>query len=144
VESFLLVIIFIAAGMSLLSYVYCWIDILGGSPHIISLRQITAVMDRERLNLRFGPPDASYRYALDKPQLAALIRSRRGFFAAECTADALCLLGAWLYMGAGMDDSHIGWFILLAGLCQGINVGWSLWQVRKWAHQIVEEMDNSH
>jgi len=139
----LLILIFIAAAMSLVSYVYCWQDIKGGRPHIVSLRQITGIMDRNRLNRRFGIPETGYYYPLSPEQMQDLLRSRAWFFYGECTADAVCLLGVWLYMNGQGDSDFLWWFIALAGICQIINVGFSLWLVHKWREQIREEIENS-
>src|SRR5437868_5178985 len=95
---FLLILIFCSSALSLLSYVYCWQDIRTGRPHIISLRQITTIMDRNRLNQMFGPPEKGYYYMLSPEQLYGLIQSRRWFYVCECAADITCALGVWLYM----------------------------------------------
>ena len=140
---FFLICIFASAALSLLSYLYCWQDIQRGRPHIISLRQITTIMDRNRLNQMFGSPGPGYYYTLSPPQLLALVRWKQWFFYLECTADTACLLGVWLYMtGNGLQNS-VGWFIVLAGLCQGINLAYSIWLIRKWSFQIREEIENS-
>lgn len=139
---FLLTLIFIAAALSLISYVYCWQDIQRGQPHIISLRQITGIMDRNRITRLFGAPKPGYYYTLTPAMQAILTRRRQRFFYLECAADAVCAIGAWHFITAPSGTLTVGSFIVLAGLCQGINFFWSMWLVRKWAHQIREEMDD--
>src|SRR5689334_16790296 len=96
--SLLLLSIFVTASLSLVSYIYCWQDIRHGHPHIISLRQITSVMDRERLTRMFGQPQPGYYYKLTPEQVHNVMKRRGWFFYSECTADIMCLLGAWMYM----------------------------------------------
>ena len=136
----LLVTIFMMAAMSLLSYVYCWHDIKSGEPHIISLRQITNIMDRNRLTHMFGSPAPGYRYKLSPLALKALLKARQGFYYTEVGADSACILGAYAYMTHQVPMGTVGWFIVLAGLCQSINFAYSIWLVRRWGHQIREEM----
>jgi hypothetical protein len=137
---FFLMMIALASALSLLSYSYCWHDIKTGHPHIISLRQMTNVMDRNRLNNLFGRHDNRYRYHLSPPMLKSFIKNRQWFYHSEMTADAVCLAGAYLYLNADVSAASVGWFILLAGACQVINFAYSIWLVRKWAHQIREEL----
>ena len=140
---FLLIVIFICAALSLLSYIHCWQDIRGGRPHIISLRQITSVMDRERINQWFGAPARGYYYKLSPEQLQSILRRRGWFFYTECAVDIVCLFGTW-WFATGMGSAEMVWpFILLAGICQGVNLVYSFWLMRKWQHQIHEEMDNA-
>lgn len=134
--------IFIIAALSFLSYLYCWNDIQGGRPHIISLRQITNIMDRNVLDLLFGPHEPGYYYALSTEKLAIFRRAWGKYFYREITADGLCMLGAYRYMTGAAPGEWMGVFILLAALCQGINVYYSLRLVRQWAHQIREELDD--
>lgn len=141
--SFLLGLIFVSAALSLVSYVYCWHDIRGGRPHIISLRQILTIMDRNRINEMFGAPEPGYYYPLSPAQLRIVMQERRWFYTRECTTDIVCLVGSWLYMTGGASPDTVYGFILLAGLCQGINVAYSLWLIRKWSAQIREELDNT-
>lgn len=139
---FILAVIVVMAILSLASYLYCWQDIHTGKPHIISLRQITGIMDRERLNERFGRPEANYRYTLKPEELKKLLRRYGPYFYQECAADMLCLMGAWYYL-TDDDASYTAalWFALLASLCQAINFAYSTWLVSKWGHQIREEID---
>ena len=139
----LVLAIFVSAALSLLSYAYCWHDIRMGRPHIISLRQITGIMDRNRLNALFGKPEPGYYYKLSPTQLYGLIRKRRWFYITECTADSTCILGAWMAITGGMVEENIGFFIILAGTCQGINLIYSIWVVRKWHSQLREEIEQS-
>jgi hypothetical protein len=138
----LLVTIFFSSALSMISYFYCWHDIKTGHPHIISLRQITNIMDRNRLNEMFGKPNHGYRYHLEPAVVRALVRSRQFFFHSEVAADSTCMVGAYLYLTDQLEMTNIGWFLLLGVICQAINVGYSIWLVRKWSHQIKEEMDN--
>jgi hypothetical protein len=138
----LLVIIFVAAALSLMSYLYCWQDIKTGRPHIITLRQITSIMDRHRLNAIFGNPEPGYFYTIPPETLAYLIRRYRGFYMRECIADAVCMLGSWRYMLHYADPAGLPLFLCLALACQGINILYSLWLIRKWRDQLREEMEN--
>lgn len=139
----LLVIIFIAAALSMMSYIYCWQDIKSGRPHIITLRQITSVMDRHVLNQIFGHPEPGYYYTLPPERASALLRRYRLFYLGELTADTVCMLGVWRYMqGLAHPDGQTA-FILLGLACQGVNIIYSLWLVRKWRDQLREEMDNT-
>ena len=140
---FLLVGIFISAALSLLSYLYCWQDIKGGNPHIISLRQITSVMDRERLNRYFGPPMPGYYYTLTPQQVQGVVWRRFWFVSLECALDVTCLLGAWWFSHNGDHVLFVYGFICLGGLCQGLNFAHSFWLMRKWQHQLREEIENS-
>jgi len=140
---FLLIVIFISAALSLLSYIHCWQDICRGRPHIISLRQITSVMDREWLNRRFGAHEPGYYYKLSPAQIQDIVRKHGWFFYCECAMDTVCLFGAWWFsIGLGSGDMAL-LFILLAGAGQGLNVAYSFWLMRKWKHQIREEIENS-
>jgi hypothetical protein len=141
--SFFLSSIAIVAALSLLSYLYCWSDIKSGRPHIIALRQITMVMDRARLNQWFGNPEPGYYYQLTPAQVASIIRSRRWFYVSECAADSVCLIGAWRVMIGAASEGTVVPFIILATLCQSINLLYSLWLIRKWRDQIQEELENS-
>ena len=140
---FLLVAIFCSAAMSLISYMYCWQDIRGGRPHIISLRQITSIMDRNRLTQLLGKPEPGYYYALSPAQLSVIIRSRRWFYTRECAADITCILGAWLYMTGSIGDENILLFIILALSCQMVNLIYSFCLISKWRFQLREEIENS-
>ena len=137
----LLGIIFISAGLSLLSYVYCWQEVRAGHPHILALRQITAIMDRHQLNRLYGQHDAHYVYHLSPHIITALTRQHRGFFLRECAAEIVCMFGVWRYMTGHAHINYVGWFILLAMLCQGINVLYSMWLVKKWRTQLQEESE---
>jgi len=140
---FLLFTIFCSASLSLISYVYCWHDIRSGRPHILSLRQITAIMDRNRLNQLFGQPEPGYYYALTPAQLYEIIQRRRWFYTGECAADITCILGVWLYMMGIIANEKILLFLLLAGLCQVINLAYSIRLISKWRGQLREEIENS-
>lgn len=137
----LFVAIFISAALSLLSYVYCWQDVSGGRPHILALRQITSIMDRNRLNRMFGAPQPGYYYQLDPEQVRALTLQFRGFYWRECAAEAVCMLGVWRYMtGQGAPEFKV-LFLMLALACQGINFMYSLWLIHRWRDQLQEELD---
>lgn len=139
----LLLAILLASSLSMMSYMYCWRDIRRGRPHIISLRQITNIMDRERLNALFGAPMPGYFYPLTKPAKAALVRTYQLHYYIECATDGVCVLGAWRYLVVHAGAAVVWRFIVLAAICQAINVVYSTCMVRKWAHQIKEEIDNS-
>ncbi len=138
-----LIAIFLASGLSLVSYLYCWEDIKKGEPHIISLRQIMGIMDREKINLLLGEPKPGYYYLLPPPILKVLLSHRRAYFYTEIGADMACLAGAYLYMTGWLPAATMGWFIALAAICQLINFSHSLWLVRRFRHQIREELDSS-
>lgn len=141
-SSVLLVTIFILAALSFLSYVYCWQDIKTARPHIITLRQITSIMDRHRLNALFGAPEPGYYYALAPQTVAALLSRYRGYYLRECAADLTCMLGVWRYMQGGAATAP-ALFIVLGLTCQGINIVYSLWLVHIWRDQLREELENS-
>ena len=139
----LLLTIFIVAALSLLSYAYCWRDIQGGRPHIISLRQITGIMDRHRLDAIFGAHGRGYCYEFPPALLRAFNRAWRGYCYREIAADGVCMLGAYRYMTGDAAADTVWWFVLLAGACQAINFGYSIHLVRRWSHQIREEIGDS-
>jgi hypothetical protein len=136
----MMTMVFLIALVSLGSTVYCWNDIQRGHPRILSLRQITLIMDREALNRLFGKPDANFRYTLSPEMLAALLRSRSWYVYSEMAADMLCLYGASRYLNGVAPPSLAATFVLLAVLCQAVNIVYSLWLVHKWGWQIREEM----
>ena len=138
-----LIAIFIASALSLVSYVYCWNDIKSGRPHIITLRQITSIMDRNRLNAIYGAPEPGYYYRLSPETVAIICARYRGFYLRECAADLVCMLGVWRAMQGAAHPSGQTLFIALAFTCQAINILYSLWLVRKWRDQLREEMENS-
>ncbi len=139
--SFLLLVIFLTASLSLVSYLYCWHDIRGGNPHIISIRQITGIMDRDIINAIFGAPQPGYYYQMKPPLTRELQKLWKWRYYQEVAADSVCILGSYYYLNAGGPDIYAAWFVLLAGLCQAISIWISVHLVRKWWHQIAEEMD---
>ena len=140
---FLLVLIFISGALSLLSYIFCWQDIAAGRPHIISLRQITSIMDRKRLNAHFGAPKRGFYYQLTPVQVEGILWRQRGYMIAECSLDGLCVLGSWWFAsGLGSQELELP-FIGAAGLSQLLNVLYSFFLLRKWQHQMQEELENS-
>lgn len=141
VAELLLVLIFISAGLSLVSYVYCWQDITSARPHILALRQITSIMDRNRLNALFGQPQPGFYYALKPEQVKALTSRFRGFYLRECAAEIVCMAGVWRYMAGYASPAGQGAFIVLAIICQGINFIYSMWLIRKWRDQLQEELE---
>ena len=141
--AFLLTIIFIVSALSLLSYIYCWNEIKSGRPHIIAVRQVTSIMDRNRLNEWLGAPLPGFYYALTPQQVQEICRRRAAFVYGECAADIACLFGAWWFSNSTASEAWIYGFIALAGLCQAINLGYSFWLMQKWQHQIREEIENS-
>jgi hypothetical protein len=143
VIQFLLILIFISAALSLFSYWYCWRDMAAGRPHIISLRQITGVMDRTRLDAYFGKHQSGYHYALSPQQVAGIVSRRRSFLFGECMLEGLCIFGAWWFATIAQGSSLVVPFMMLAGMCQAINLLYSFVLMRKWQHQIYEELENS-
>jgi hypothetical protein len=141
--SVFLVLIFGMSALSLISYVYCWNDIKSGRPYILSLRQITTVMDREKLNQMFGPPERGYFYKLEPQVLYSLLKEKQGFYYRECAADVLCVFGAWRYMTHDVGVATMALFILLASVCQGVNLVYGYFLVKKWGSQIREEIEKS-
>lgn len=139
---FLLTAIFIAAALSLVSYLYCWWDIRGGHPHIISLRQITNIMDRHILDLLFGNHDRGYYYTLSPEKLVIFRRAWGGYYYREIAADGICMIGVYRYMTGLASPDTVGWFILLATVCQAINFAYSILLIRRWSHQIREELED--
>ena len=139
-DELLMVLIFLSAGLSLVSYVYCWQDITSGRPHILALRQITSIMDRNRLNAIYGQPEPGFYYPLSPQTVAQLTSRYRWFYMRECAAEAVCMLGVWRFMvGSGAPELQ-GLFVVLALLCQGVNFIYSLWLIRKWRDQLQEEI----
>lgn len=140
--SFLLVSIFLAAALSLLSYLYCWWDIQSGSPHIISLRQITNIMDRHLLDRIFGAHKEGYVYELSPQKLAFIRLVWGGYYYRELAADTICMIGAYYYMTQAAAPAFVLLFIVLATTCQAINFVFSIRLVRRWKHQIREELED--
>jgi hypothetical protein len=140
----LMVLVFLSAGLSLVSYVYCWQDITSGRPHILALRQITSIMDRNRLNAQYGQPEPGFYYTLTPAQIATLTSRFRLFYLRECAAEGVCMLGVWRFIsGSGTPD--LQWiFVFLAITCQGINFIYSIWLLRKWRDQLQEEIQQRH
>lgn len=139
---FIMGAIFIGAGMSLLSYIYCWQEVRDGEPHILALRQITGIMDRHELNRLYGMPDEEFYYTLEPQQTQQLVKQYRLFFLAECAAEALCMLGVWRYMTGNADMRYLWLFMVLAVTCQAINFLYSMWLIRKWKDQLQEEVES--
>lgn len=137
-----LITIFMAAATSLISYIYCWHDIKTGRPHIISLRQITNIMDRNRLTALFGKPEPGYYYVLSPQMLVAFTRKYQTSYYSEVGADTMCLIGSYMYMTGQLAADRVWWFIALAGFCQVVNFCYSIMLVRRWAHQFREEMND--
>lgn len=142
-SAILLLSIFMLASVSLMSYLYCWTDIRGGKPHILSLRQVTCIMDRAQINQRFGMPDKGYRYKLTPLQLKAFMGRYQYSFYRECATDLVCALGAWRFLTRDASSQLLWGFIVLGLICQGAYLAYSVTLVRKWGHQIREEIDNS-
>ncbi len=139
----LLACVMLVAFLSLCSYLYCWHDIRRGRPHILSLRQITLIMDRNRLDSIFGHHQKGYYYQLNPAALAMIVRSRRGFVFFEVLADTFCLWGSYRYLAGLASMQTVGLFVVLAAVCQGIDVWFSMRLVRAWWPQIQEEIDNT-
>lgn len=134
--------VFLIATLSLASYLYCWNDVRRGRPHILSLRQVTLIMDREALNRLFGAPGPGYRYVLSAENVAAIARSRRVYVYSEIALDAICMLAAWSVVTHQALPALEDWLVLLAGLAQAINLAYSMWLIRKWGWQIREEIED--
>jgi len=140
-SALLLLVVLLLSALSLASYVYCWRDVMRGHPHIISLRQITCIMDRHLLDIMFGRHEAGYRYTLSPHARRWFARQWGGYWLREVAADAVCIIGA-LYFWFMDDRPLMVSFLLLALTCQGINMVQSMWLVRRWRHQIIEELDD--
>jgi hypothetical protein len=141
-SEFVLGIIFISAGMSLISYIYCWQEVRSGTPHILALRQITSIMDRNSLNQRYGKPDLGYNYTLTEEQVDELLATYRSFFLRECATEITCMFGVWRYMTGAAPSQYVWLFIALAVAVQGVNLAYSMWLIRKWRDQLQEETDS--
>ena len=141
--SFLLVLIFISSMLSLMSYVHCWRDVKSGRAHVISLRQISSVMDRTVFNGWFGAPQPGYFYVLTPEQVKWFLRRYAWPVYGECAADAACLFGAWWFASGWGKEEVLLVFVLLAGLCQAMSLGYYFWLMRQWRDQIHEEIDHS-
>ncbi len=139
--SALLLLVLLVSALSLASYIYCWRDIMGGRPHIISLRQITCIMDRHLLDVMFGKHEPDYRYALSPSTRRWFVRQWGLYYLREIAADWLCILGAFYFWFMQPHPLTLS-FILLALCCQGINIVQSVWLVQRWRHQIMEELDD--
>lgn len=122
------------------SYWFCWQDILGGRPNILSMRQITLIMDRNKLDAIFGKHQPDYHYALSPEMLAALVRSRKFFVYSEMAAEVCCFIGAYRYLTGLASPDTLSLFVLLAVICQIIDVWMSISLIRKYWHQVEEEM----
>lgn len=133
--------VFLVSVLSLGSYLYCWRDVKRGNPHILSLRQVTLVMDREVLNRLFGAPGPGWRYALTPEARAELVRSRWFYIHSEMAIDLACMLAAWSVVTHKAPPAMEIWLVLLAGVAQGINLAYSVWLMKKWGWQIREEME---
>jgi hypothetical protein len=140
---FMMVAIFCSASLSLVSYMYCWQDIRAGRPHILSLRQITGIMDRHCLTRLLGTPRPGYYFELSPMQRAVILRSRRLFYLRECAADLTCLAGVWLYMTGRLAPDYAPLFVALATACQLVNLLYSFCLISKWGVQLREEIENS-
>ncbi len=135
-----LIIIMLISVMTAGSYWFCWQDILRGRPHILSMRQVTLIMDRNRLDAVFGRHKEGYVYELSPQSLSALVKARRFFVYSEMTAEFVCFVGAYRYLNDMAAPEFVGLFVLLAGLCQGIDIWMSIRLIRRYWHQIEEEM----
>jgi hypothetical protein len=136
-----LFLIFGCAAVSLLSYLYCWQDIRGGAPHIISLRSVTYIMDRHQLNHLYGEPDRRWRYHFPPETLKRFKARWSGQFLLAIGADSSCLLGAYRYLTEQGAPVFLPWFVLLAGGYQALSYIWSYLLVHRWGHQIREEIE---
>lgn len=141
-SEFLLGIIFISAGMSLISYIYCWQEVRSGTPHILALRQITSIMDRHVLNERYGKHDLGYNYTLSPEEIKKMLAEHRSFFFRECAVEIICMLGVWRYMTGVAPQRYVWLFILLALAVQAVNLVYSMWLIRRWREQLLEEPDS--
>lgn len=138
----LLASIALVSVISLCSWWYCWRNVLSGQPNILSLRQVTLIMDRNLLDALYGKHGPGYIYTLNPHALRQIIRSRRLFVYGEMLADAVCFIGAWRYFGGMADFTLLPWFLAIAITYQALSVWYSLKLIRSWWHQIEEEMDN--
>lgn len=139
--AFLLILIFLFAACSFVSFVYCWLDIRAGKPYILSLRQITGIMDRNIINSLYGMPQKGFVYPLSPQDIRHILNTRRMYFYRECLADSLCIFGAWRFMTQDASAVIIVLFLLLGGLCQGLNMLYSYQVLQRWGDQIREELE---
>ena len=135
-----LIIIMVISVLSAASYWFCWQDILRGRPNILSLRQVTLIMDRNKLDAIFGKHQPGYVYALSPQMLAAVIRWRKFFVYSEVAAEMVCFFGAYRYLSGVSSPETLPLFVLLAMICQVIDIWMSFSLIRKYWHQIEEEM----
>ena len=138
----LLILIFLFAGCSFVSFVYCWLDIRGGKPYILSLRQITGIMDRNIINSLYGMPQKGFIYPLSPKDIRHILNSRRMYFYRESLADSLCIFGSWRFMTQEASTGMLWTFLLLGGVCQGLNMLYSFQVLERWGDQIREELDS--
>ncbi|MFO0388903.1 MAG: hypothetical protein ACK502_04185 [Alphaproteobacteria bacterium] len=136
---FLIVIVLISI-LTAGSYWFCWQDILRGRPNILSMRQITLIMDRNKLDAIFGRHQPDFYYTLTPEMLAALVRSRKFFVYSEIAAEVVCFIGAYRYLTGAASLETVWVFILLAAICEGIDIWMSITLIRKYWYQIEEEM----
>jgi hypothetical protein len=136
----LLLIVLVVSLLSFASYMYCWRDIMTGNPHILSLRQMTTIMDRHVLNLIFGAHEKDYRYWLSPTGLIWFRKQWSGYYYREIAADALCAIGALYFLSKNTPQEVTTAFLLLAITCQGITIYSAVIQVKRWRHQIEEEL----
>ncbi|MGE0755332.1 MAG: hypothetical protein AB7L92_09280 [Alphaproteobacteria bacterium] len=130
------------SAVSLCSWVYCWRDVLDGKPGILSLRQVTLIMDRHKLDEIFGRHGPGYVYELS-PQAIALVKRNYSIFVySEMAADILCFIGVYRFFTGDMSQAIVPMFTLVASMYQLVALWYSLRLVRQWWHQIEEEMDN--
>ncbi len=123
------------------SYWFCWQDIKRGRPSILSMRQVTLIMDRKRLDAIFGRHQSDYTYQLSPEVLAALMRMRSFFVYSEIAAEVVCFVGAYRYLTGMASPDYAGIFIMLACCCQFIDIWMSVSLIRKYWHQVEEEMN---
>lgn len=136
----LIILVGCISVLSLGSWLYCWNDVQKGRPNILSLRQITLIMDRHRLDALYGKHGSGYIYELSKESLQQINRDRRMFVYSEMLADGCCFFGVYRYFTGTMDTSLLPLFMTLAIAYQSLSLWYSMTLVKRWWHQIAEEM----
>lgn len=136
----LLIAIMGYALLSLASWWFCWRNVMGGRPHILSMRQITLIMDRERLDTLYGKHKPGYVYELNEAALGQIKRQHRGNMIKEMAADLLCLVGSYNYLMSDEPAGSMLTFAMFAGIYQMLTLWYSFKLVNPYWEQINEEM----
>jgi hypothetical protein len=135
-----LAIIALLAALSLVANIHAWRDIQAGNPYILSLRQVTRIMDRARLQALFGQCDARYLFTLSAHQRKVVVRLWGLPMALDMAGDVACMAGVYYY-GVIQPPGEAHWFFISFALWYQSLGFWDSWrQVKAWRHQIDEEL----